>query len=229
MEFESHPASGSIKDVHELYRGCSSADPDECSAAFQELGRYLLRIAYSRMKNHPHLAHVAEDCAQQALVIVWQKLRDSKGPDRVEWFLTWCASIVIHLVLDEFRKTTRSYIESLDELAENDESFLSPPTSPKAAAPADYTFETADDRSQFVALIQNHSQLSTDTKLVLLHGYLLEQDDQELARQLGKSRATVRVLRFRGLRTLRDDQEFMNELMSLTLAEPTRLSVVRSA
>jgi RNA polymerase sigma factor (sigma-70 family) len=221
MEIQSPPNARSAKDVQDLYRRCCSDDLTDCNSAFQELGRFLLRIANSRVKSQPYLAPMTEDCVQKALVIVWQKLHSDNGPDRVEWFLTWCASIVIHLVLDELRKVRRSHADSLDELVENDEALLAQPAGP-SPTPDNFTFETADDRAQFVALIQNHPYLSADAKLVLLHGYLLDLDDEELARQLGKSRTTVRVLRFRGLKTLRDDKAFMTKLMSLTFAEPVR-------
>ena len=55
---------------------------------------------------------------------------------------------------------------------------------------------------------------------MLLHGYLLEQDDQETAGQLGISRATVRALRFRGLKRPRGDAHFMAEVEAWTGAEP---------
>jgi RNA polymerase sigma factor (sigma-70 family) len=218
MEIHSPPDTQPASDVLALYRRCSSDDPSACNPAFQELGCFLLRIACARIKGQPHLAAVAEDCTQQALVIIWRKLRAGCGPARPEWFTTWCAGIVIHRVLDELRKVTRAQVDSLDELAEGDENQLPLQGSPNV--PADtLTFATADDRRRFIALIESHPHLSPDAKLVLLHGFLLEQDDQELAQQLGKSRATVRVLRFRGIKTLREDREFMAQVMSLTHAD----------
>jgi RNA polymerase sigma factor (sigma-70 family) len=203
METLSQPVAAEC--VQELYKRCCNDDPAVQGAALQELGHYLLRIACAQLKNQSHLAHTAEDCAQQALVTVWRKLSAGNGPNHAEWFLTWCASIVIHIVLDELRKMARSRVASLDEelpqlIARQgaDTSVLSP-----------YTFETPEDKARFITSIQNHPRLSADTKFVLLHGYLLELNDEELAQQLGKSRSTVRVLRFRGLQILRDDQHFM--------------------
>lgn len=203
METLSKPAA--TESAQELYRHCCSDDSVVQGAALQELGRYLLRIAYAQLKNQSHLAHLAEDCAQQALVTIWQKISTGRGPNHTEWFLTWCASIVIHIVLDELRKVARSRVDSLDE----ELSQLPVPNSP---APGPYVFATTEDKLQFIAWIENHPKLSADAKFVLLHGYLLELDDEELAGRLGKSRATVRVLRFRGLQTLRADQHFMTML-----------------
>lgn len=219
MELQSPPDASTTRDAHALYARCCSPDPKVCSDAFQELGTFLLRVALARFKDQPYVAHLAEDCAQQALLIVWRKLQAGHGPERTEWFLTWSAGIVIHRIQDERRKSARSRVDSLDELAEDDESQL--PQQPVAEA-GDLSFATAGDRDRFVALIENHPQLSSEAKLVLLHGYLLEQDDQEIAGELGKSRATVRVLRFRGLKLLRSDAHFMAEVAALTHAEPAR-------
>ena len=219
MEIQSPPETATTRDAHALYARCCSPDPQTCSDAFQELGAFLLRVARARLKDRPYLAHLAEDCAQQALLIAWRKLADGSGPARPEWFLTWSASIVIHRVQDELRRVTRARLDSLDELAEEGESQLSGGTGAEVVD-ADLSFATTADRDRFVALIENHPGLSPEAKLVLLHGYLLEQDDQELAGQLGKSRATVRVLRFRGLNLLRGDRAFMAQVAALAYAEP---------
>jgi RNA polymerase sigma factor (sigma-70 family) len=248
MEFPSPPAVQSAQDPQALYRRCCSDDLGACNAAFQELGCLLTRIAFARLGARPHLAYLAEDCAQQALAIIWRKLHTGNGPDHPEWFTTWSAGIVIHRVLDELRRLARTATVSLDELAGDGEWQLPAQTAAAAAGsrasiadslasiaagdrlasiaadPAaavladDFSFATAADRQRFVALVADHPRLTADAKLVLLHGYLLEQDDHELAAQLGKSRATVRVLRFRGLKLLRSDLEFMAQVQSLTHA-----------
>lgn len=223
METHRPPDAKSIQDVQALYSRCCSDDPSACNDAFQQLGRFLLRIAYARLKHQPYLANVAEDCVQQALMIIWRKLRAGQGPERPEWFMTWCASIVIHRLLDESRKVARARADSLDEITDEDESQI-PAQEGSDAAVSDALFATTDDRKRFVAMIEHHPRLSADVKFVLLRGYLLEQDDQELAEQLGKSKPTVRVLRFRGLKTLRNDPEFMADVMALTHAEVARAS-----
>jgi RNA polymerase sigma factor (sigma-70 family) len=223
MESHRPPDAKSLQDVHALYARCCSDDPIECNGAFQELGRFLLRVAYARLRSQPYLTNAAEDCVQQALMIVWRKLRAGSGPERPEWFMTWSASIVIHRLLDESRKVTRARADSLEEITDADESQL-PAQAGSDAAVSGAIFATTDDRKRFVAMIEDHPRLSADVKFVLLRGYLLEQDDQELAQQLGKSQTTVRVLRFRGLKALRSDPEFMAAVMALTHAEPVRIS-----
>lgn len=222
MQIQTPPDGAIPSHARALYERCCSPNPHTCSDAFQELGTFLLRVAHARLKDRPYLAHLADDCAQQALLIAWRKLQDGRGPAHPEWFLTWCASIVIHRVQDELRRTTRSRLDSLDELAEDGEPQLRgrEPEQGTEIVDADLSFATTADRDRFVALIENHPDLSPEAKLVLLHGYLLEQDDQEIAGQLGKSRATVRVLRFRGLNLLRRDHAFMAQVAALAYAEP---------
>jgi RNA polymerase sigma factor (sigma-70 family) len=186
------------------------------NAAFARLGQFLLRIAYSRLKGQPGLRQTAEDCAQQALFTVWQKLSEGKGPDNSEFFMSWCASIVIHKVLDELRKIGRADAELLaDPSAEEEDRFLQLPD-PGALAPETHIIELESKRA-FVNLIQNHRQLVPEGKFVLLYGYLLEWNDDALAQHLNKKRSSIRVLRFRTLQTLRGDPEFMQSLADLAL------------
>ena len=218
MKSQRQPDSSSPRDVHDLHQRCCSRDPHVANAGFHELGQYLLRIAYNRISHQRHLDHLAEDCTQQALVTIWQKLNAGTGPDHVEWFLTWCASIVIHKVLDELRKLSRTRADSLEEHLE----FSPAPPTPLHVADAvapDVEAMEAEEKAYFVDLIWNHPRLSAEAKSVLLRGYLLDLDDEELATQLGKSRSTIRVIRHRGLQLLREDREFMTKISSLALAE----------
>lgn len=197
---------------------CCSEDPAIRNAAFARLGQYLLRIAYSRLQGQPGLRQTAEDCAQQALFTVWQKLRDGKGPEKSEFFMSWCASIVIHKVLDELRKIGRSDTELLADPSEADEDrFLQLPD-PSAPAPDTHIIEL-ESKHALVNLIQNHQQLAPEGKIVLLYGYLLEWNDDTLAQHLNKKRSTIRVLRFRTLQTLRGDPAFMQSLADLALPQ----------
>lgn len=195
-------------DVRILYANCCSGDARLQNAAYQQVGEYLLRIAMSRVRDRPHLFGVAEESTQQALLTIWQKLDDNRGPDRPEWFLTWAASIVIHKMLDEFRRLGRRKLEPIHGHSDDEESWMVQLPDRGAIAPEAHSM----NRELVGALlggIQEHARLTEDAKTVLIHGFLMDRDDDELAELLGKARATVRVLRFRGLNTLRNDDKFM--------------------
>jgi RNA polymerase sigma factor (sigma-70 family) len=202
------------EDAQELYSCCCSHDPQVCEAAFKRLGDFVARVARKQLQGQPNLEQTAKDCSQQALFTIWQKLSAGKGPDHIEGFLSWCAAIVIHKVLDELRKTGRSRTLSLDEQTENDDDWLTQLADANTPTPETHTVET-EVKVKLIQLIQNHGQLSPEAKFVLLYGYLLEWNDDELAKYLDKKRVSIRVLRFRGLQTLRDDLEFMHSLADL--------------
>lgn len=92
------------QDAQILYWTCRSEERAERANAYQQLGEFLLRVALSRLQSKPELHPHAEECAQEALVAIWQQLEAGQGPDRPERFLSWCASVVIHKVYDELRR-----------------------------------------------------------------------------------------------------------------------------
>jgi RNA polymerase sigma factor (sigma-70 family) len=197
-----------------LYQQCVSDNRAMQERAFQELGEFLLRIALSRLRGKPHLTDLAQECTQQSLAVIWQKLRQGNGPDHPEFFMTWSASIVIHKLIDQLRKLDRYAVESADsDWAENEPWLLNLPDQ-KSLSPNSYSIEK-ELREELVAIVESHPRLSDDAKVVVLHGFLLEQDDEDLAQDLGKARATIRVLRSRGLSVLRSDPEVMIRLRTL--------------
>lgn len=208
-----------------LYDQCCSDDPQVRNSAYQQVGEYLLRMAYARLRTRPYLQPLAQEATQQALLTIWQKLQDGRGPLEPQWFLSWCGSIVIHKLLDELRKVGRSGVELMvDETEEGTALMMIPDAT--VATPERHTIERENTR-ELIAMIQNHPALKPGQKTVLLNGFFLDQDDSELANLLGVATATVRVLRFRGLRQLRADVEFMARLEQLTFPLP-RLSHQRA-
>jgi len=198
----------------DLHRRCCSDDPVVVDAAFQQLGNYLYRVAYARLQLNTHRAELAHESVQQALAAIWQRLSEGRGPNHVEWFLSWCASIVIHKMLDELRKEGRTRRESLDELMDADDSSLLQIPDSQAPVPDRQALDSEATR-HLIELIQNHPHLNDEAKFVLLYGYLLEWEDAALAQALDKERASIRVIRFRALKILRNDPDFIVELTSM--------------
>ena len=94
----------STLDPQNLHRACQSQHEAERTQAYQQLGEILLRNALSRLHSKPELHSHAQECTQEALVAIWNKLEAGLGPDQPQQFLSWCAAIVIHKVYDELRR-----------------------------------------------------------------------------------------------------------------------------
>lgn len=208
-----------------LYDRCCSPDRHLRNAAFQQLGEYLLRIAYSRLRTGADVADLAQDCTQQSLVIIWQKLSRQSGPQHPEYFMSWAAGILIHKLFDELRKHGRRRIEPLPAVLEGAPAEFAGSgddlneTYSGAIAPAAEQFAiNIELRRELLRLIQEHPRLSPDAKAVLVGGYLQEQNDGELAAQLSKETGAIRVIRSRGLKILREDHRFMAEIQALAIA-----------
>lgn len=197
-----------------LYDECCSDNPHARNDAYQQVGEYLLRMAYARLRTRPHLSHLAHEAVQQALMTIWQKMRDGQGPHEPQWFLSWCGSIVIHKLLDELRKLGRPAVELLADEDEEMEILLLIPDA-SATVPEHHSIENESQR-ELMELIRDHPSLKPDHKTVLINGYFFDQDDAELARLLDVAPATIRVLRFRGLQQLRADAAFMARLEQLS-------------
>jgi len=222
-----------------LYCACRSGDSIERADAYQQLGQFLLRVALSRLHSKPDLHPHAQECAQEALVAVWQKLEAGQGPDTPARFLSWCAAIVIHKVYDELRRLGYSLSseeidpeeaapqrkkrvpqdkrESLEQLVEHDEGTGVPwaerIADPHAADPEADTLQ----REGAVGLllgIRKHPRVSEESTTVLMCGFLAGLADAELAARLGTSKSNVRVIRSRDLSKLRDDADFIAQLRS---------------
>lgn len=226
----------STLDPHTLYRACRSVDRAERAAAYQQLGEFLLRVALSRLKSKPDLHPQAEECAQEALTAIWQKLEAGQGPDTAGRFLSWAATIVIHKVFDMLRRegfplrseetdpgeipgrkkrVPRRQQESFEQLVEYEDGPGDPwqeqLPDPQPSDP-EIDFLQREGAIELLLGIREHPHVSDDSKIVLLDGFLADMADEELASRLNTSRSNIRVIRYRNLNKLRDDVEFLANL-----------------
>ncbi len=217
------------QDPRKLYQACRSGGPGQADA-FQSLGRYLYQVAYNLVRDRPQLHDLAEDCTQEALVTIWQSLASLDDPER---FLAWSARIVINKVYDacrrlgialgkeaarqgsEARVPRRRRIpltmqESLDVAVTGDLLPQFPDEMPTAVPQECFA------RQELVHLlttgIARHPDLSRQSKLVLIRGFLSDWDDSALAVLLGTSRSNVHTIRSRDLARLRADANFLRLL-----------------
>jgi len=217
-------------DGRKVYVACRTEGPGQAEA-FALLGRYLYQIAYNLVRDRAQLRDLAEDCTQEALVTIWHSLDGVEDPDR---FLSWAARVVINKVYDACRRlgvglgsdqvaqdTTvarrrrvpLSKQDSLDELRETGSQLqetvaTAPGASPEAA------FSQRELLELLTTTIARHPVLSSQSKVVLIRGYLNDWDDGVLAAALHTSRSNVHTIRSRDLAHLRNDTTFLRLLQA---------------
>jgi len=209
-------------DARQLYEACQSPELRAREAAYRELGRLLYPIAWRRVKDDPRLHHLAEDCTQETLVTVWRQLEAGRGPDRPESFVSWCATIVVNKLREalrrlnpapELRRSKRiaqSRIISLDASEGEDEPALAE-TTPDDAPGAEEAIVYREIRD-LVREIQSIPEISEQSRIVLLRGFVEGWDDAELAELLHTTKANVHVIRCRDLAKLRALPRYIERL-----------------
>ena len=214
-------------DGRQLYNACraTGAERDE---AMQALGRYLYQVAYNLIRDRAQLHDLAEDCSQEALVTIWQSLDSVEDPDR---FLSWAARIAINKVYDSCRRLgvgpaaepgtpesngqspRRRRVpigrqDSLEQIREGGGQLQDIVADAPAAEP-DITFARRELADLLTESIAHHPDVSAQSKIVLIRGFLSDWDDGMLATDLHTSRSNVHTIRSRDLAHLRDDENFL--------------------
>ena len=93
-----------FKTSAELYAGCASADVQVQVSAYENLWRYLLRVATQMTWDHPAAEAMAQDCAQAALIRIHDRLAECGEPAA---FHAWSRRIVANVCIDELRRQKR--------------------------------------------------------------------------------------------------------------------------
>ena len=216
-------------DGRTLYDMCRAGGPAQAEA-FQSLGRYMYQVAYNLVRDRAQLHDLAEDSTQEALVTVWQSLDGVEDPDR---FLSWAARIVINKVYDACRRlgvgigeqTAENGAErmarrrrvplakqdSLDEIRESGTQLQDVVADLPEGLP-DARYARRELVELLCAGIARHPELSDQSKIVLIRGFLNDWHDGMLADALKTSRSNVHTIRSRDLTHLRDDPEFLRLL-----------------
>ena len=116
-----HPAPGATPEAtvnratihrycHELYRASGEAGSARQRRAFVEIGRHAQGVAY-RFEQNPD---VAQQCAQHAVEIVWEKREQVRQPGS---FLRWIETIVFREIKGYWRNQQCQREVSMSELA----------------------------------------------------------------------------------------------------------------
>lgn len=217
-----------VLDAEQLLAECQAGDEQSRAEAYQQLGELLYRMLLRRVGRDPRVAHLAADCAQEAIVTIWQRLESGHGPDQPASFVSWSARIAVNKLRDEqrrlepqttLRRSKRVGLSRQVRLDAEDDDGHSMSERLADSGHADVDAAIANEELRGLVLEINDLGIVSDkSKTVLLRGYLGGWDDAELADLLGTSKNNVHVIRCRDLAKLRADDRFMHRLR-LGLAE----------
>ncbi len=91
-------------DAQILYNACRGADDAAQAVAYRNLWQHLYRVAHYLVANQRDASDLAQDCAQNALVRIHQRIHECHEPAA---FLGWAQRIVSNITIDELRRRKR--------------------------------------------------------------------------------------------------------------------------
>lgn len=97
-------ARPSALDAQLLYNACRGGDLAAQSAAYRNLWEQLYRVAHYLVANQRDATDLAQDCAQNALLRIHQRIHECHEPAA---FLGWSQRIVSNITIDELRRRKR--------------------------------------------------------------------------------------------------------------------------
>lgn len=213
-------------DAAQLHADCLSDVESIRREALDRLGGLMVGVLRRRVGADPRREHLAADCAQEALFVVWRKLSAGHGPNEPSSFVAWALRIAMNRYIDAERRLeprsaggrTRRVALSRQVRLEGEDDDDAPgglERTPDPGAPdAQALAENADLRALLLA-VAREGAISDASRTVLLRGFLEEWEDAELAEHLETTRANVHVIRCRDLAKLRADETLMARLGEL--------------
>jgi RNA polymerase sigma factor (sigma-70 family) len=164
------------QDSAELHAACRSADPQVQATAYETLWHYLYRVALQMVSDHPQAEAMAQDCAQVALIRVYERFAECSAPGA---FYAWARRIVVNATIDELRRQKRLVPFAEDE--GEDEPTPLPAPRPSIEATILETISLAQLRN-----IIQQAPISGRSSRVVLGRYLDNLPDETLARAESK-------------------------------------------
>lgn len=179
-----------------LHQACQQAeDPDRREQGYRELFRYLYRAAYNRW---PELA---EEVAQQALVLVYEQIDRCRHPGA---FLTFA----FYKLLEAFKREKRliNQVPSLEEIGQGNAKRLST------------AFQSRLDREERLQALVGAIRDLPDRRQqqAILLKFFGGLSDEVIGERLGVTLNNVRVLRHRGIQQLREDEGLTDYFLNWT-------------
>jgi len=133
-----------------LIRLCQAGDPNAFETLLANYEKIIYNLAFKYFGNH----HDASDVGQEAMVRIYQKIKDFNGNSS---FKTWLYRVVVNLCMDELRRR-KNQSHSLDELKEQGFEPATAYDSPEEAA----------ELSEKSAMIQEILQMLPDEQRTIL-------------------------------------------------------------
>ena len=166
--------------LDELAKRVSERDIDAFQALYESHLDTIYRYVYYKVGN----GQLAEDLTQHIFLKAWEAIH------RYQWrelpFQHWLLRLARNTVIDHYRSTRPSSANPLDPISEG--------VDPVAEF----------DQSEVVQTLQQAvRQLPDEQREVIVLRFIEQMPHAEVARHLGKSAATVRVIQHRALQALR--------------------------
>ncbi|HLI28664.1 MAG TPA: sigma-70 family RNA polymerase sigma factor [Chloroflexota bacterium] len=166
--------------LDDLARRVSQRDADAFQALYETYLDTVYRYVYYKVGN----GQLAEDLTQQIFLKAWEAIH------RYQWrelpFQHWLLRLARNAVIDYYRSTKPSNANLLDPMGES--------IDPEVELAHGEMVQTLQDAVR---------QLPEEQREVIVLRFIEQLPHAEVARQLGKSTATVRVIQHRALQALR--------------------------
>ena len=180
----------------------SNEEPDLLSQGFQELSRYLYRMAYN-FYLHQNMEpdegiEQARDCTQKALERIYKKLQDVKSPGS---FLKWCGVILRNTCLEEVRSRKIEYALD-DEL-------------PVIDVPGELEITSLESGQEIEWIKEAVARLKKDQQQVIELTFFASNPggkklkDEEISRKMNITMGNLYTIRSRALAELRKDEQLL--------------------
>lgn len=194
-------ASVIARACQQVYAHClylAVQEPAHQALAYGELHAYLYRIA---LRQRPA---VAEDAAQEAIVLVHQKRHECHTPGAFLKFAIYQLLTAFHRLTPSAHEVSLEETLTEPETEEAQPAWLTAPQDPAAEVAAQMA--NAQLLRWLRTVIENNPRARNQILAVTLK-YLEEWDDETIAATLATTVANVHVLRSRGLIKLREEYQ----------------------
>lgn len=191
-------AEHACQQVYAQHLYAAALDPARQELAYSELHTYLYRIA---LRQRPH---IAQDAAQEALLLVYQKLETCRTPSAFLKFAIYQLLTAFHRLASDPHE---SFLEDLVEMSDGDDGRLPLGNAVPTPETEVVTQVAATDFLRWLHTVIEKNPRAKKQILAVALKYLEGWEDEAIAEKLETSVANVHVLRSRGSIKLRQEYQ----------------------